>query len=234
LKIDYPRFRQEKIDGSIKTINHILGNYEKNNLQMLSDISNSINIIDETILSRNYKSKHITSLLDYFSNIYRNDICFVLHEEEKFYSYTRRDIIMFFRGESVHNKGTIQLKNKQKILRRFLNEEKTIQVWFSIRKDFVAAGLIRAEDETDSKTPYAESIKTDKDEIQLGTLESISFSIIIEIANMLMSGSLKWRKMIITPDKTHDFQPTGIVTIDENLKNQSQKWKEWNVKIKKK
>ena len=167
------------------------------------------------------------------SSVFTDHVCLVLGKRENqcwtYYGYSRRKLLKFLRGETLHAHTTIQLGHDLSTLRDFVYETPSqTRPVFAIRRDFIQFPNIILEEENDTRNAYDEPITLPSGEIySLTTIESIVFSICNEHANVLTAGQMGWNKSCLA------FRPTQYSsllpeTIADSIIAQSACWNGWN------
>ncbi len=231
-----------QFNTAIEKINTLSENYHPEDAQDIGEIAKQIVLIYEIVKTGNIdklnyqktKDKSVPQLRSYFLDhgIFEKDICLVLKNKDdhrKHYGYTRLKLLKFVRGESVHG-GSIDRKNDSlRVLKNFYYEENLHYIpIFAIRRDFLQFPNVVFLGESDTKSPFQESIKLKNGNIHnLTTIESIVFSVYYEMGSMSRNGVMGWDKSYMFFEVKR-FKELVRKDLWDNLTKQSKEWSSWN------
>jgi hypothetical protein len=223
--------RQEfikKIARSLAEAQHILDNFESNNLEHSSKIAHSVVKLYE---ARNHSSMFIhdkqnyKKLVEYFNSVYFEHICLVLRKQETEFAYTRNNVMKFLRGAWVHTDDN-KINKKLEALDEFMYEENSVKALFCISMNFVyfPCSIVYEGFNSDSVKVICETLKrADGQEIELTIIESILMGVCNEISSILRHGELGWKKPILFLEKIDTY------ILNKNIKQeilcQAEQWK---------
>lgn len=151
---------------------NLIVNYKTGDLESLGELCNAITVLVE-YYDDNMESeiaKRATKLTNYIKDKFKNCICLVLKNSDKYYGYTANNITKFIRGESVHG-ASENGDNKRKTLHEYVFEKDNKIEWeFQVSWNWIAGPVLRASDgNVDSGGPFVHVVKLN------GNREEVSF-----------------------------------------------------------
>jgi len=181
-------------EDRLRRFQELLFNYEPGDLDTLCELAETVvRGYEYWITSRSkpvLNGPYQAELKSWFRTHFSNQVCLVLENEGRIYSYTRRYILKKLRGIGVHSDQNDR-DEKDKIFRKFVFEEDKPSFYgFAVTHCWlITGGIVRDTGNTDSSNPFRERVKLNEREIIVSTLESLVISVYVEFWFTLQEGS---------------------------------------------
>ena len=211
MKIQKHRFTADEIERGLNSIDSLFRTYQPGDIKTLGEFSRILVMTFEYWNKyRNnsiIKCRFLSRILTYHDTLYTQQVCLVLNAHERFFRYTRNNIVKAIRGYVHH--GDHEDKNlKEAILRRFIMEEDdTSNVTFEMfitREWIVTPGIYLKTGNKDSNGPYRNKWMVEGSETKdVSLIEAIVLNIYEEVRNIMNYGFLhnNFRDAMLTEKK---------------------------------
>jgi len=209
----------------MKKLPQLLFAYEAGDFEALGSMCQLTCLIDEYVgrTARRMRLVHELFIARYRQNVYSKMIALVLLDGTNAFSYTRKEVVRFLRGEFVH--GDSDNRDQKRItLHDFAFEHNnSISLEYAVTWSFVIfPGIRSSEGNTDSNTPFVQSIRIENREIKVSQLESIALNAIVEYREALLRGRIHWHKAAVTNNLDAFRNTLGDVVIDTLISDYTQ------------
>lgn len=194
MKINEREYRANLVEKELQSLVPRLEKFESNNPEFLCELAASLVMIEEYWLSSDavpiIRLKFQDEVVNWLSEIYREEVVLVLKFEDKYYGYTRNNICKTLRGKRYHydeKSGS----PKQLALARFSFEDREASVCeFALTRTWlITPGLSYLAGNKDSRNPYLEKLQINNSPVkEITTLESMIVDFIFEFISIADHG----------------------------------------------
>lgn len=195
MKLKKHKITADKIKQGLKRIDSMFKEYQPGDIEILGEFSRILVMVFE--YWNRYKNnsiikcKYLNRILLYYNALYLKQVCLVLNSNERFFRYTRNNIIKAIRGYNYHgDHGDRNLKDET--LRRFVIEEDGNDVTFEMfitREWIITPGIYLSTGNKDSRGPYRNKWMVEGTETKdVSLIEAIVLNIYEEVRNIMNYG----------------------------------------------
>lgn len=185
----------------------LVNRYESGQFETLGAICQLVCAVDEYCgrTTRKLRLAHEAYVSKYRTRVFASMTALVLRDQSDAYSYTRKDVVKFIRGEFAH--GDSDNRDPRRLaLHNFAFElSAEVGLEYAFTGSFVIFPGIRSSvGNTDSATPFIQRFNLDGRDVEVTQLESIALNAVIEYLQALQSGSVLWNHRVAM---TNDLDP---------------------------
>ena len=203
MKIKSEKVKESAFCRAVEGLVQRLRTFDTGHFDLIGLLCQDISTIDEFCnrSSRRLKLKDEALVRAYRFHVYSKMIALVLHDGSTAFSYTRKDLIKFLRGEYLHGDSDNRDKRRTALHDFAFEETKVVSLEYAVTWSFVIFPGIRSSiGNTDSDTPFVQSIKIEGREIETTQIESIVLSAAYEYWQALNGLPIGFNKVAVTND----------------------------------